>query len=256
MGRFARGALARAPQLQNFKDAVQRTTLKALRRPFEPEFEILKTLQARPDEIYVDIGANRGQSIEAIRICIPKAPILAFEPLYDLAQTLSARFAFDDSVTVMNLGLAAEAGEKTLFVPTYAGYRFDGLASLNREEAEGWLSEKTLVGYRRERLRIEERTISLAALDSFGVSPAFVKIDVQGAEAEVLEGARETLGRQSPVLIVEGGVESEPSQILSSFGYEDFAFVKGRLTPRTRSTRNGVFIHPQGARGLEGLISR
>jgi hypothetical protein len=156
----------------------------------------------------------------------------------------------------MNVGLAAAPAEMTLFVPTYAGYRFDGLASLNREEAEGWLSEKTLVGFRREHLRIEERTISLAALDSFGVSPAFVKIDVQGAEAEVLAGSRETLGRHHPVLIVEAALDSEPSRILSSLGYEAFAFARGRLTPRTVSTRNGVFVHPQGVRGLDRLISR
>jgi FkbM family methyltransferase len=254
--RLIRSALARAPQLQGLKRETQRAYRRTFRIPFEPEFAILKALQPGPGEVLLDIGANRGQSIDAIRLFLPKTPILAFEPLPDLAETLSAEFAFDDSVTVVKAGLSAAAGQKTLFVPTYAGYRFDGLSSLDRAEAEGWLSQKTLIGFRPDLLKVQEQTIELARLDSFALSPAFIKIDVQGAEVDVMEGGLETLKSNLPALIVETGIDKPPARFLTTLGYEAFALERDRLVPRTTPSRNGVFVHPEAPRGLDRLISR
>ncbi|MEQ1930931.1 MAG: FkbM family methyltransferase [Parvularculaceae bacterium] len=254
--RLIRSVLVRAPQLQALKSEAQRVCLNALGLPFEPEFEILKALQPAAGEICIDVGANRGQSIDAIRMFLPGVAIRAYEPLHDLAETLKARFAFDESVVVVEAGLGAKAGTRTLHVPSYAGYRFDGLASLDAQEAAGWLNSRTLLGYRADRLRTEELTIGVETLDAANAAPCFIKIDVQGAEDEVLSGAARTIGETRPVIIAETGLEGAPAASLASFGYEAFSFARGRLVPRTEPSRNGVFIHPEGARGLERLISR
>lgn len=43
----------------------------------------------------------------------------------------------------------------------------------------------------------------MSTLDSFGLSPSFIKIDVEGYEIPVLHGARDTLMRSKPVVMFE-----------------------------------------------------
>jgi hypothetical protein len=53
-----------------------------------------------------------------------------------------------------------------------------------------------------------------------------IKIDVEGMEVDVLEGAKATLGKFLPIIIVEG-IKSEQQAItgaLASYGYEWFPF--------------------------------
>lgn len=45
--------------------------------------------------------------------------------------------------------------------------------------------------------------IPVITVDSLQLSPSFIKIDVEGMEYQVLKGARETLKRSKPVVIIE-----------------------------------------------------
>lgn len=75
----------------------------------------------------------------------------------------------------------------------------------------------------KEGLPVEMRT-----LDSFGIKPDFIKIDVEGWEMNVLKGAEETL-KHKPVICVEqkpnkgqeyGWKETEAKDFLKSKGYQ------------------------------------
>ncbi|MDE1822390.1 MAG: FkbM family methyltransferase [Euryarchaeota archaeon] len=46
-------------------------------------------------------------------------------------------------------------------------------------------------------------TVDVVAIDDLQVSPSLLKVDVEGMEMEVLEGARSTVDRWSPKMIVE-----------------------------------------------------
>lgn len=67
------------------------------------------------------------------------------------------------------------------------------------------------------------KAISSARLDWFGLKPDFVKIDVQGHEARVIEGAVETLKAHKPVLAVEcwrdGRRNNLLRDVIESLGY-------------------------------------
>lgn len=54
-------------------------------------------------------------------------------------------------------------------------------------------------------------------LDHFQLQPDFIKIDVQGHEKEVIRGARKTLERHHPVIIVESD-QSNPAAELTALG--------------------------------------
>lgn len=74
----------------------------------------------------------------------------------------------------------------------------------------------------------EGDSIELRALDSFGLSPDLIKIDVEGFEGEVLLGAKETLLRSGPVVVFEdnglgekfyGAEWVDPKNVLTEAGY-------------------------------------
>ena len=252
--RHLRAIAAYAPQLQEIRVEAQRRFLKATSRPFEPEFAILDALEIGPGECALDIGANRGQSIDAIRLFKPDVDIHAFEPNKKLAARLIGRFASDDHVRVQPMGLAEAPRAETLFVPYYGDYMFDGLASIDRAEAAEWLSARTLAGFKAEKLRLVEEDIVLDILDNQNLSPAFVKIDVQGAEAAVLAGGRETIRRCKPALLIETGVNEDlVRHVADAFGYAPFNWVGKKLQRRDRAVRNTVFVHPDRPRGLGAI---
>ena len=109
----------------------------------------------------------------------------------------------------MELGLSAETGSMTL-----AGDAVSLGHSRIVPQSEGIEINVATLDQVAERLGLED--------------VRFVKIDVEGHEAEVLEGARATLARQLPILAIEmhglirQGVNEEVELILREIGYSHF----------------------------------
>ncbi|SNT36751.1 methyltransferase, FkbM family [Tropicimonas sediminicola] len=73
---------------------------------------------------------------------------------------------------------------------------------------------------------IEQVDVETRRLDSFDIRDlGFIKIDVEGHELEVLQGGKETLARETPVLLIEIEERHRPdaletvSDFLAGFGY-------------------------------------
>jgi FkbM family methyltransferase len=255
MKRVIRSVLVRAPFLGEAKSGAKRLALKALRKPFEPEFRVLAALRAAPGEVALDVGANRGQSIDAIRLFQPALPIIAFEPDAALSRRLGERFEGDKSVEVRRYGLGEKDASMTLYTPVYGDYVFDGLASTDRDEAESWLNARTLLGFDPAKLTLREQTIEIRPLDALGLAPAFLKLDVQGAEEAALAGANAAIDLHRPAMLIETGTNEALVARAIGFGYRAYNFANGRLAPRMIQMRNTVFVHPEAPRGLTGLIT-
>jgi hypothetical protein len=72
--------------------------------------------------------------------------------------------------------------------------------------------------------RLDKITVDTRALDSFRFEQVdYIKIDVEGHEMAVLEGARDTLGRCRPWLVVEalGGEQEKVRAFLAALGYRE-----------------------------------
>lgn len=144
-------------------------------------------LSAAAGDLAFDVGANVGQSTRVLAANF--ARVIALEPCRESYDILAAEVP--GNVTALRLAAAAIAGELVL------------------EEAARSISTGQLVAGPSLPMwgpRIGKRTVTATTLDDllrcYG-PPDFVKIDVEGSEIAVLQGARVLFGEVRPPVIVE-----------------------------------------------------
>ena len=81
---------------------------------------------------------------------------------------------------------------------------------------------------------IKTYDVEIRTLDDFGLmNVRFIKADVEGSEREVIDGARATLARDRPTILLEllSGTHKDPgtltAAICESFGYDAFIIQRG-----------------------------
>ncbi len=136
----------------------------------------------------IDIGAHKGDILAQIIAAAPQGHHIAYEPLPHLHGALAARFP---EVEVRCAALSNSSGSANF---------------LHFHEAEGWsgLRYRPLPGAD----AVSEIPVRLEILDEVlpaGYVPSLIKIDVEGAEQQVLEGALGTLKQHKPLVIFEHG---------------------------------------------------
>jgi FkbM family methyltransferase len=171
---------------------------------YEPEL-VRFLSRLRPGEVFADVGAHIG--IHSLVAARAGARVVAFEPAPDSAARLRAAAAANSvSVGLVQAALGSEEGEVGLF----ADARYDTAdAGVRSVHGTGALVATARV-----------TTLDACGLDRLDV----LKADVEGAEAAVLEGARESLARLRPrAVIVESkghGDAERVRSVLSDCGYE------------------------------------
>ncbi|MBW8270290.1 FkbM family methyltransferase [Caldovatus aquaticus] len=187
----------------------------------------------RPGGTLVDAGAHEGL-ITLPFARLPGSRVLAFEPhpgaFARLEANLRAAFggAVPPHVTLRNAALGDRAGQATLAVPV-----LDGVAQ------EQWASTaKDYAAFAGGRVAVARLAVQLLRLDDLALSDlTALKLDVEGAEYEVLRGARGTLLRCRPVLSLEieerhreGATWAVPA-FLDALGYEVLFELDGEWHP-------------------------
>ena len=152
----------------------------------EAEIELFRQY-LRPGMVVVDVGANIGTHTVCFAQSVgPSGRVLAFEPQGVLHQVLCGNAALNNcgNVTAEHKALGAHAG--TVVVP-WLDYAREG--NFGALELGAWT---------------QGETVPLATLDSYALPAChLIKIDVEGMERDVLEGARTTISRHQPLLYVE-----------------------------------------------------
>jgi FkbM family methyltransferase len=176
----------------------------------------------RSGDVVCDIGANKGSFLYWLARWAAPGRVIAFEPQPDLADALSrlcARFSLNN-VVIERRAVYSSSSTKTLFVPD--GHQ-PGASLLKPAEAS---------------TSIEVQTISLDDYLSDNETVSAIKIDVEGAELDVLLGARKTLRRCMPMIVIEcdrrlATMErmQETFSLLQGLGYAGMFLNKGKLAP-------------------------
>jgi len=184
----------------------------------EPELWLVRHL-VEPGSTALDVGASIG--IYAAEMARYAGKVMAFEANPEVAAF--ARSVAARNVEVINVALSSRAGRTTLTVPLNArGRAVTELASIAPQQSGG------------NAVTVDVET---RRLDDFPVSNCgFIKIDVEGHEEAVLDGASALIAAQRPVLMIElveafnPGVVARLSERYAALSYSVF-FSKGGLRP-------------------------
>jgi FkbM family methyltransferase len=187
---------------------------------WEPESINAMADHLSPSGTFIDIGAHIGYySLKAAMIVGPNGHIISIEPNPQTLPKLRGNIEASAARTVSVWPVACAASESTLQL--YAAPESNtGESSLSKENAS---QEGAPVAYSVP-ARPLDAIVKEAKLDRVDV----IKIDVEGAEFEVLQGAAKTLDEYRPVLIVEmvpnqlksmGSSIEEVTRFLASHGY-------------------------------------
>jgi len=145
------------------------------------------------DGLFVDVGAHTGQSLVKLLMVDPSRGYLGFEP-----QPAAAAFVAEILDANRHPGhiLAAAAGSESKATVLFSKGMLDDGASI-------------VAGFRVDEQYDRTRAVPVLAGDEVlrsleaDSAVALIKIDAEGAELDVVEGFRETVGRDRPVLLCE-----------------------------------------------------
>ena len=186
----------------------------------------------------IDVGAHAGAMTLALAD-LPWRHILAFEPLpaafARLGQAVRARWGdMPPYLLLRREALGAAAGRATLEVPVVGGQPQEQWASIAKDTEALRAADPRIEGVQ----RTEVPVLPLDALELADVTA--IKVDVEGAEEEVLRGAAATLRRCRPVLSVEIEERHRPGctrrvpDLLAGLGYEGWYEFYGDWRPIER----------------------
>lgn len=228
------------PFLQNARFRFERAARRATRSVHDSDWLAFPHFKIGKGPI-LDVGANRGQSIESFRIVLPGREIIAFEPNSHLAGMLKRDYLSDSNIRIEAVALSDRESVERLYIPRYRNWVFDGLASMDRREAMDWLNGDRLKGFDPTRLTCIEMDIVIKTLDKYLVSPSVLKLDTQGTEEKVLRGGMSVISTSRPVILVESATP-EIAKLLKSCDYMPFAYERGKLVANRLDSKNVFFV--------------
>ena len=185
------------------------------RRKGEKELLLVEYL-CRPQQDAIDVGGNIGCYSLFMRKYASR--VYSFEPIPWMAEKLARKFG--DSVIVRQIALSSVAATAKLHIPTVNGRPVTAMSSLS--------AGKNSSG--------QDVTVQTAPLDDiYDGQVGLIKIDVEGHEEAVLDGARRTIIRCRPRLLIEiedrhapGGLERIVA-FFNALNYSGYFFRDGTM---------------------------
>jgi FkbM family methyltransferase len=150
--------------------------------------------------VFIDVGANMGtHTLGIARHLGDRGRVYSYEPQRLLFQMICGSLALNAVTNVFCMNEAVGAAPGKLAVP-----QFDYFRPMNFGSVEFGVEQREKLDQVRGDDPSKADYVPVSTIDHLDLPEVHViKIDAEGMELEVLEGARKTLARCSPVLLVE-----------------------------------------------------
>lgn len=201
----------------------------------EPRLQDAFSRLLRPGMTVYDVGASVGfQAVLAGRLVGPKGQVIAFEPFPENAERArhNARLNGFDHLQVLQVAVAAE----------------DGAARFQVGKGVNW-GKLDPAGA----LEVRVRSLDSVAAE-LGRLPSAIKIDAEGGEVAVLDGARRVLADAAPVLFIDcHGTNAAVAERLEPLGYRLVVLGGGGLPLRDARWDAQVVALPPSLEGRDAV---
>ena len=186
----------------------------------ELEMHYLKDL-INQGSFSIDIGGHRG--VYSFLLNKLSNKLVIFEPNIDCFGILSAWSVNNKNVSVKNVALSNQTGNSYLSIPIdRRGVSHDASGKITKQPEKNKYVQK----------------VNIDKLDNYKFKNVhFIKIDVEGHEYNVLEGAENTIKESMPSLLIEieqRHIKYNINKVfdkLINLNYEGFFLIKKQLTP-------------------------
>lgn len=196
--------------------------------------DAIEVFLPRTDGVFLDIGVNLGQTLMSLRSVDRLRRYVGFEPNHNCVAAVSQIIHLNSipGVTLIPLACADDFGVARLY--HYQDSKFDSSASMVPN-----FREETMI--RRESIIAKGAAMKcLAAVNVDRIG--FVKIDVEGFEADVLEAIEPLLHRDQPPILIEVlPIRDDPHRMKSGQRVCAVADRLGYLSYRIGKTTHGRF---------------
>jgi FkbM family methyltransferase len=186
----------------------------------EVELHLLEFL-CRRDQDAIDVGANDGSYVHFLRRHARR--VIAFEPMPSLARALRGKFR--RGVVVEPVALSDTAGTVSLRMPVVDGVVVTGCSTVSSVASATYPAHRSV-------------EVPMDRLDSlYAGDVGFIKIDVEGHQQAVLDGAVATIRRCRPRMLVEAEERLSPGGLarartyFKALGYRGYYVHQRRLKP-------------------------
>jgi FkbM family methyltransferase len=171
---------------------------------FEKVIRAVYQMVLTKGSVAIDVGAHTGKhTLDMADAVGPNGEVYAFEPITEKFIVLSSKISKSHLTNIHIFNVCCHAANSTrsfIYLPERPGQSSLHIRSI-LEQSE--TTKRTL------------KTLCIS-LDAFfpEITPAFIKIDSEGAELDILYGARTMISQHRPIVHVELGLDT-----MSPFGY-------------------------------------
>jgi FkbM family methyltransferase len=230
----------------------------------QPDARIFKHLRAEMGVI-LDVGAHWGYMAMSMLNSGTTCPVISFEAVPYNQKCLQTLRDGSASYDYMIGAVSNEKADVTFYNPVVNGTPIDGVNSINGTTLGQWWVPGTietiekyfahaLVEGQRTKLQLGVYSIEANTLDELLTTRRFrfpvdrvaaIKIDVEGHERSVLDGARTTILRDHPLLVIEDGSNRAVKEFIDAHSYEMVQRNDDQLEPLNGHglVANEFFIH-------------
>lgn len=230
--------------------------------PHEKDFRLFSRLN-RVEGLFVDVGANWGQSAQSLFTVNHSLKVLSLEPNTRMGWYLFLMYLRHPFRFRYKLAGIGETND-TIFlnIPKTNRRDLSTNASFEPEEFEKEYVQDRLKEYSSENqgeYSFQKRKARVITLDSMALAPRVIKIDVEGWEIQALTGMENTLKKHHPLLMIELNNREAVFPWLEERGYQFYRYNEEaqKLDPidMHADCLNAFCLHPETPAALRQCLA-